>query len=67
MVFGFFLDRDDASVSDGERLVAGKPGGGVAGVVEVAGGTSVGVGVVDVRGIFVGDDVANDGNGCDGI
>ena len=36
-------------------------------MVGVTGGTSVGIGVVDVGGIFVGDGVANEGNGCDDI
>ena len=66
VVLDFFVDRDDKPISEGERRVTGKLDEGVAGVAGVTGGTAVGVGIVDEGGVFVGDDVVNDGTGCDG-
>ena len=63
-VLDFFLARDDDPMSEGERRVADKLDEGVVGVVGVTGGTAVGV--VDEGGIFVGDDVVNNGIDCDG-
>ena len=64
VVLDFFLARDDDPISEGERLVADKLDEGLVGVVGVTGGTAVGV--VDEGGIFVGDDVVNNGIDCDG-
>ena len=66
VVLDFFLARDDDPISEGERRVADRLDEGVVGVVGVTGGTAVGVGVLDEGGIFVGDDVVNDGIDCDG-
>ena len=64
VVLDFFLARDDDPISEGERRVADRLDEGVVGVVGVTGGTAVGV--IDEGGIFVGDDVVNNGIDCDG-